>query len=314
MDKTLDAVEHCGRLSKKLIESFGDDDWETTPGTVGAAKEADTRNMLSEVLPAGMQVGTGFVIDTYGQTSRQHDIVIYEKDFCPRFRVSENAETAYYPCEGVIATGEIKSRLTAEQLSNACENIASVKRLKRNTEDSSTRHDLGYSVRAYGNKLSVVVPKPFSQKERSLDQIYSFVLAGKIKAQSQTLAKWLQYEVVQRDEELCPNLIVVGDEIVIQPCAWREFVQGANGDLSPLGLKPGLAVQDTRGYHLSKMRLEEKIGYTLDPHPLHILLYWLWYVWERGRTVPGEVMKRYFTWDGSGYVGFEGTFMHTKGG
>ena len=37
------------------------------------------------------------------------DVVIYERFLCPVFCINDNPETTYYPCEGVMAVGEIKS-------------------------------------------------------------------------------------------------------------------------------------------------------------------------------------------------------------
>ena len=61
------------------------------------------------------------------------DIVLYEKDFCPVYSVNRDPSTTYYPCEGVIAVGEIKSRITSEELEDIFNKIASVKRLRRYT-------------------------------------------------------------------------------------------------------------------------------------------------------------------------------------
>ena len=39
------------------------------------------------------------------------DVVLYEKEQCPVFCINNSAETTYYPCEGVLAVGEVKSTI-----------------------------------------------------------------------------------------------------------------------------------------------------------------------------------------------------------
>ncbi len=89
------------------------------------------RDQLEQVLPRGIAVGEGFVIDSYGGTSRQQDVILYERDICPVFSINRTLQTTYYPCEGVIAVGEIKSSLDRNSLQDAFEKVASVKRLRR---------------------------------------------------------------------------------------------------------------------------------------------------------------------------------------
>ena len=93
--------------------------------------EQPVRDQLEQVLPRGVAVGKGFVIDSYGGTSRQQDVVLYERDFCPVFSINDTRQTTFYPCEGVIAVGEIKSRLDRDSLENAFKKVASVKALRR---------------------------------------------------------------------------------------------------------------------------------------------------------------------------------------
>ena len=93
--------------------------------------EQPVRKQLQEVPPRGIAVGSGFVIDSYGGTSRQADIVVYEQDICPVFSINATAETTYYPCEFVIAVGEVKFALDGDSLRDAFKKIASVKELRR---------------------------------------------------------------------------------------------------------------------------------------------------------------------------------------
>ena len=55
--------------------------------------EQPVRKQLEQILPRGLAVGSGFVIDSYGGTSRQTDVVLYEKDICSVFSINDTPET-----------------------------------------------------------------------------------------------------------------------------------------------------------------------------------------------------------------------------
>lgn len=75
-------------------------------------------------------IGSGCIIDTSGIASNQTDIVLYEKDICPIFSVNDDPQATYFPCESVIAVGEIKSSLGTKELTDAVNKIASVKKIE----------------------------------------------------------------------------------------------------------------------------------------------------------------------------------------
>ena len=107
MDSTFDPDAFVRRIGERLVDEFNDARAATTPGTVGSAMEQPVRKQLEQILPRGLAVGSGFVIDTYGGTSRQTDIVLYERDICPVFSINDTSETTYYPCECVVAAGPL---------------------------------------------------------------------------------------------------------------------------------------------------------------------------------------------------------------
>ena len=65
------------------------------------------RHRLEQILSRGIAVGSGCVIDSYGNVSRQQDVVLYEREICPVFSINDTPEARYCPCEGVIAVGEV---------------------------------------------------------------------------------------------------------------------------------------------------------------------------------------------------------------
>ena len=59
--------------------------------------ESPVREQLEHLIPRGIAVGSGFVIDSYGATSSQTDLVLYERDICPVFSIND---TLAQPTEG----------------------------------------------------------------------------------------------------------------------------------------------------------------------------------------------------------------------
>ena len=127
MNKNFDAVRYAIEVGRELVTNFSGAGLATTAGLVGSAREVPTRRKLQHLLPNGIAVGSGCVIDSYGGTSRQMDVVLYEKHLCPVYSINEDPATTYYPCEGVIAIGEIKSRMASTDLEDTFAKIASVK-------------------------------------------------------------------------------------------------------------------------------------------------------------------------------------------
>ena len=131
MDITFDPDRFIRQIGLDLIQQFTKAKTGTTPATVGSATETPVRKQLQQLLPRGIGVVQGFVIDSYGNTSRQQDIVLFEQDICPVFQINDDPQTTFYPCEGVIGVCEVKSRLDAGSLEDAFAKIASVKALTR---------------------------------------------------------------------------------------------------------------------------------------------------------------------------------------
>ena len=131
MEKNFDPGRFMRRIGERLVDEFKDAKAGTTPLTVGSAAEQPVRDQLEQILPRGIAVGEGFVIDSYSGTSRQQDVILYERDICPVFSINNTPQTTYYPCEGAIAVGEIKSMLDRDSLKDAFEKLASVKQLQR---------------------------------------------------------------------------------------------------------------------------------------------------------------------------------------
>lgn len=97
--------------------------------TAGESREEVLRQFLIQNLPNRIGISAGFVIDTSGNTSKQIDVVIYDKNYGSFFTIGG---ANFFPCEIVIAVGEVKSDVAStDKLNDALDKIKSVKILDR---------------------------------------------------------------------------------------------------------------------------------------------------------------------------------------
>jgi len=191
MEQTFNINAFLEHLANELIQNFSFAGQATTSGLVGSAREKATRQKLETLLPPMVGVGTGCIIDSFGRTSKQMDIILYEKNLCPVFSINDNPETTYYPCEGVIAAGEIKSTLNNAELEDIFLKTESVKSLQRFAIPSKGVLVPEETVffRHYGNTGAWECTKEeeFNQNTKRTDQIFFFAFCGDLGVQPQTL-------------------------------------------------------------------------------------------------------------------------------
>jgi hypothetical protein len=98
--------------------------------TVGQAREFLVTRVLRTILPASVHVGSGKVIDSRGECSKQIDVVVYD----PRFPLMKVEGGGLYFVEGVLATIEVKSTINSAELRASLDNCKSVLDLAINGE------------------------------------------------------------------------------------------------------------------------------------------------------------------------------------
>jgi hypothetical protein len=204
-----DGSSFIRHVAERLIHEFDFSQGAGTPGLIGTAKEHPARVQLERLMPGGVAVGSGIVVDSYGGTSRQQDIVIYEK-LSPVFTHNGAAEATYYPVEGVIAVGEVKSGFGKAELADAIMKSVSIKALRRHaiaTDDGLGEHTVSY--RIFGSSTSFVgtAAEQFDQDRRSLDQVFTFVLCQRFLASPQTTLDNFAQECRTSGAALVPNMI-----------------------------------------------------------------------------------------------------------
>ena len=283
MQRNFDPVSYAVDVGRELVFGFAQAGKATTPGLVGAAKEASTRKKLEHLLPEGIAVGSGCVIDSHGGTSKQQDVVLFEKHLCPEYSINDDAGTSYYPCEGVIAVGEIKTEMASKDLEDTFAKIASVKELRRYAQRSDDVLGLGATVsfRSYGANISMAgtEAEEFDQDTKPLDQIFGFALAGSLELLPETLCTKYAEMAVLHGRSLSPNLIVTLED---------------NQVITPLQTSP----DGKRTIGISAVESDSICCVTRPEGGFQFLLARIYNVFRRGRTVETAAFARYFARDG----------------
>ncbi|HMN51079.1 MAG TPA: hypothetical protein PKB01_03340 [Xanthobacteraceae bacterium] len=126
--------------------------------------------------------------------------------------MNDTPDACFYPCEGVIAVGEVKSVLGTKELQDAFINAASVKCLKRRAipEQSDLLQYETVAFRKFGASISMAGTKSeeFNQQAKASDQVFSFILCNEFGIKVESLLEkscelWKAYPAAHT-----PNLIV----------------------------------------------------------------------------------------------------------
>jgi hypothetical protein len=99
------------------------------PTDKGDASEAAWLNMLSEYLPKRYQAARAQVVDSEGNSSRQIDVLIFDRQYSPFIFKIEGG--TYVPAESVYAVFEVKQTINSSHICYAQDIVASVRALHR---------------------------------------------------------------------------------------------------------------------------------------------------------------------------------------
>jgi len=275
MEQHFNSSEYIRHLADELIRNFSFASAATTPVLVGTAREKEVIRKLEMLLPKFVGVGSGCIIDSFGKTSKQMDIVLYEKDYCPVFCINESQETTYYPCEGVIAVGEVKSALNSKELTNIIDKIQSVKVLKRYSEVThGALRSSYYSYRNFGSRTCFQgsAEEDFNQDLKITDQIYCFALCGDLDITTETLANNFESELTRIGFKNEVNLISILNHGIV---GYYNQETSAGND----------QIKDAGAFYISKKR----------EHNFEYLLSTLNRVINQSRTVDSKTYNRYIS-------------------
>jgi hypothetical protein len=160
----------------------------------GARERGALRELLARYLPRRAGVSHGFVIDASGAQSEQLDVIVYDQTMATVIEVAKDVH--YYPCETVIAVGQVKTQIrSTRELNSALDNVASAKVLDRSNNDTNEPiTGPGYSI-----------PLPFDPSTIHRDQILGFVFTASSLAES-SLIKHIGAWLARHPRRVWPNL------------------------------------------------------------------------------------------------------------
>ena len=134
------------------------------PGEFGRYRENICKDFLRLIIPSCLEIGEGFIINTYNNISHQCDIVIYDSKNTPLLQSSKRQ--FFYPIETVAAIGEIKSVLTKADFKEAINKLSRVKKLREQIKHPSI--------------IKKKINDTFDPKRDPYDQIFTFIICKKL--------------------------------------------------------------------------------------------------------------------------------------
>jgi hypothetical protein len=252
MQVEFDIKSFINNLSEDLVRVFSRSSKQGThPDEIGRTKEIQLTKQLEALLPNGVGVGRGKVIDCFGKTSKQCDIILYEKNIIPTLVSDGNTDFTYYPCEGVIAVGEIKSTLNIEELKTSLKKLSIIKELNRKiSDDMNWRKCLNsFIMTGYIGPVKTITDEVFDPINKPFDSIFTFIFANSNLIADETIMHTLIDEFVGKIE-YCPNAIYsVNKPIFYKALQMQIWGEKPNAIVSVSTESPfGALIQDLMNY------------------------------------------------------------------
>lgn len=228
-------TEYVCQVGFELVSAVGAAKEVTIPDSTVAARESEIRKRFEQLLPSGIRVGTGCVIDSFGNASQQIDFVLYHDNSRPLFEADDDYTSTLFPCEGVIAVGEIKSVIDSGHLRDVFDKVSSVKSLRRYVPASTTGVP---EIEALPANPSLNPPASGgSQKTQLPDNLddwdgraFGFVLAGSSNLPIESIGKEFAHLFAATGSNLSPDILVAMDGSVVFPTShFSDFNQEAEG-------------------------------------------------------------------------------------
>ena len=172
------------------------------PGELGTGREEIIRQFLRAYLPKRFEISTGFAFDASGAVSQQLDIIIADSMVCPRFETAGGNRS--YPCESVVAVGQVKSSITSrKELFEAIGNLESAKRLDRS---------------ASGQAIDIRTQVPIEPGRNHLHQLFTFLfIAGDVMAKETAHQEIMDY-ILTKPAHTWPNVIFALNHFLVTYC------------------------------------------------------------------------------------------------
>jgi hypothetical protein len=124
------------------------------PGLKGRLREIVVEELIKPFLSPHIKAATGSIVDAYGNQSRQIDVILYDEQVTPPILFSERE--GVIPCHSVVATIEVKSKLSRDELRRVVENARSVKLLRYNYSRIPVSGEAGIKLGLYLELLNLL--------------------------------------------------------------------------------------------------------------------------------------------------------------
>jgi hypothetical protein len=191
-------VDTCAlfhKISQRMRADFEASAQVGHSGSKGTVRENILREFLSERLPAKYGLGAGEIVGRIRETSKQSDIVVYDKLNGVRFLVDESVQV--FPIDCVYGIIEVKSALSKTEFLDALEKIKALKSL---APGGNVAHPMGGGMTMFHAR-----PRPFGM-------VFAYSLAGNsLDSLQENLCEWEE----NTPPTLWPNYICVLETGVI---------------------------------------------------------------------------------------------------
>jgi hypothetical protein len=127
---------------QEFVAKFINSDAVKHAGSKGAEREKPVREFLAGHLPATFDVRKGEVVDIDDSRSPELDLVVFDKSRNFPF-YDEGSDIVVLPCEALLASIEVKSRLTSNEIKSTFEAAERLYRLRPFKRDVAPRRRRG---------------------------------------------------------------------------------------------------------------------------------------------------------------------------
>ena len=201
-----DYSDAIGDLLRREIQSIRD--FHSAPILTGRAVEKVILHRLRQFLPSRIELGSGSICYR-SRVSGEMDIILFDRQMAPVFGSGANR---IYPCEGVVAVIEVKSKLDKRRLVESFRQVRSIRAMRRPSWETNGR-----------DRVDAYVVGAESVKLRTLAN-HHVQLVNQYREEDQ----WL----------LEPTVVVSLAEGVLAPCATLDRVHYGPGPNGHAGVAP----------------------------------------------------------------------------
>lgn len=120
--------QYSTALAKGFIEKINSLSGMEHDLTHGELKELFLSDLLENFITGQLSIGSGIIVDSKGNQSNQTDVILYDNRILPPFL--KIGKLGIFPIEGVLATIEVKTDLTKDEILKSEKNSENLDQLE----------------------------------------------------------------------------------------------------------------------------------------------------------------------------------------